>query len=240
MNRTENIKELNLKNLMIRHIKSNNSSLFIKTNFSSIDKIIDGFYSGEVIIIGGRPGMGKTAFSLSLMKNICIDTDYKVPSFFITLELSKEQLFRKLMETYNQNNNDKAPFSYDLQTVDNIKSSPMYILEVTGNNIEVIIEKCKKLINEKGIKVIIIDYIQLINSLSKEDNRDVEITKIMTKLKQLAVNTGVVVIILSQLSKAVDARMSMGGEGPMLCDFRESESFFNIPDKVLCNRSRKY
>jgi replicative DNA helicase len=111
---------------------------------------------------------------------------------------------------------------------------------VTGNNIEVIIEKCKKLINEKGIKVIIIDYIQLINSLSKEDNRDVEITKIMTKLKQLAVNTGVVVIILSQLSKAVDARMSMGGEGPMLCDFRESESFFNIPDKVLCNRSRKY
>ncbi len=233
MNIAENEREQPLNKLITRHIKTNKSKFYLKTNFDSIDKLIDGFFLGELIIIGGRPAMGKTSFLLSLMKNICIDSGYKIPSLFITLELNEQQLFNRLLETYHHNKSEKGRFSYELQTVVNIKNSPMYILNVTGKDVDTIIKKCKKLIYNKGVKLIVIDFVQLITSLSKEGNRDAEITRIMTKLKKLAFKKKVVVIVLSQLSRDVEKRIKTTGKGPMFCDFRESESSFNIPDKVI-------
>jgi len=226
-------KEQNLNKLLTKHIKNNQGKIYIKTNFDSIDKLIDGFYLGELVIIGGRPVMGKTSFSLGLMKNICIDNDFKIPSIFVTSELHKKQLFSRLLETYYQNKHNKSEFAYDIQTLDNIKKSPMYILDGTGDNVITIIKKCKKLIYSSGVKLIIIDYVQLITSMSVENNRDVEITKIMVKLKKMAVKMEVVVIVLSQLSIGVEERMKTNGKGPMLCDFQESESLSTIPDKVI-------
>ena len=235
MNKTKTKKEQSLKKIMSKYIKTNKSKIYIKTYFDTVDKLINGFYLGELVIIGGRPAMGKTTFGLNLIKNISIGSDYKVPSLFITLELNEQQLFRRLLKTYNLNKANKAQFSYELQTVDNtaMKNSQIYIADALGTNVVAIIKRCKKLIYSKGVKVVIIDFVQLIKSISEQENRDIEIAKIMVKLKKMAVKMEVVVIVTSQLSKELDVRVKTKGTGPLLCDFPDSESLSSIPDKVI-------
>ena len=219
--------------------KSLNPSLAgLMSGFYELDSFTQGFQKSDLIIIAGRPSMGKTALALNVGLNII--KKLSLPVLFFSLEMSKEQLIYRLITTETSISNMrlktgnlyKEDWTKLNETIKNFSTLPFFIDDTPDPTIQDIKMKIKKVIFEQNqIGLVIIDYLQLMqNSKFKTENRSQELSQITRSLKNLAREFQVPIIALSQLSRSVENRTN---KKPILSDLRESGSIEQDADVVL-------
>lgn len=206
--------------------KKKNSDFGFLTSFKDFDSIVQGFQKSDLIIIAGRPSMGKTAFSLNIGKNIV--EKYDIPLVIFTLEMSRQQiLYRFISSESKVNSNRLKSGKMSLQevntlakTMEKISKMPIYIDDTPILSLLDIRTKLLKIFNEKTPNgIVIIDYLQLMTLNMKLENRVQEISYITRNLKLMAKEFNIPILLLSQLSRNVESRVN---KRPMLSDLRES------------------
>lgn len=222
----------------IEELRLNSSKLSgVGTGFTDLDRITNGFQKSDLIIIAARPGMGKTAFVMSLARNAAVDM--QVPVAVFSLEMSSVQLVMRLISSESEIPGDKLRTGklqeHEWMQVHRkttaLSNAPIYIDDTPGLTTFDLRAKCRRMKSAYDIGLIIIDYLQLMSGGGKEGNREQEISAISRSLKSLAKELNIPVIALSQLSRAVETR---GGEKkPMLSDLRESGSIEQDADQVM-------
>ena len=209
----------------------------ISYGFTDLDMKTAGLHNSDLILIAARPAMGKTAFALNIAQNVAVHD--KVPVAIFSLEMSKEQLVNRLlcceamidaskMKTGKLEEDDWGKLAQAMST---LSDAPIFIDDTPGQNVMEIRAKCRRLKLEKGLGLIVIDYLQLMQGTSKRgDNRQQEVSEMSRALKILAKELDVPVITLSQLSRAPDARPD---HRPVLSDLRESGAIEQDADIVM-------
>ncbi len=208
----------------------------IPTGFPDLDKMTAGLQRGDLIILAGRPGMGKTALALDIVRNACKLS--KVGAAIFSLEMSKEQLSARLLCAEAKVNFQKfrtgnlEPFEWQkiIQAANTLSQLPIYIDDTLGVNILEVKAKARKLLKEIPLGLIVIDYLQLMKSLEKKERREQEISEISAGLKALAKELNVPVLALSQLNRKVEERPD---KRPQLADLRESGALEQDADVIL-------
>ncbi len=211
----------------------------VPTGFTELDRLTSGWQSSDLIILAARPGMGKTAFTLSLAKNAAMD--YQRPVALFSLEMSSIQLVQRLISMEAEissrklrNGQLEAHEWQQLHTaVEKLSTVPIYIDDTPAINSFELRAKCRRLKMQHDIQLVVIDYLQLMSGnidSKRSGTREQEISSISRALKGMAKELNVPVIALSQLSRAVETR---GGEKrPMLSDLRESGAIEQDADIV--------
>ena len=210
----------------------------VPTGFKDLDKLTSGWQNSDLIIIAARPGMGKTAFTLSLARNAALAG--KGVAIF-SLEMANTQLVQRLIAMDASINSHKlrngqlteTEWQSLNQSVDNMAETPIYIDDTPAINIFELRAKCRRLKQNHDIGLIVIDYLQLMTAApnQKKGNREQEISSISRALKGLAKELSVPVIALSQLSRSVETRG--GSKRPVLSDLRESGAIEQDADLSL-------
>ena len=209
----------------------------IPSGFNKIDKLTAGWQQSDLVIIAARPGMGKTALALSMASNIAIEN--KIPLAFFSLEMSSIQLITRLIssETGLDSNKlrtgklEKHEWEQLNIRVKNLEKAPLFIDDTPSLSIFDLRAKARRLVSQKDVKIIIVDYLQLMTAGGnmKIGNREQEISTISRNLKALAKELNIPVIALSQLSRLVEGRTS---KRPLLSDLRESGAIEQDADIV--------
>ena len=208
----------------------------IPTNFYELDAILNGLQKSDLIILAARPAMGKTAFALNIAQNVALKAN--IPVAIFSLEMSKEQLMQRMLcseaEIDSQRVKTGNMQSKDWEKLANAMNAfaqaPIYIDDTSGCTITDIRAKCRRLkMEEKNLGLVLIDYLQLMESSSREDRMQ-QISAISRGLKILARELDVPVLALSQLSRAVESRTD---KRPMLSDLRESGAIEQDADIVM-------
>ena len=217
----------------------------LASGFYDLDSLTQGFQKSDLIILAGRPSMGKTAFVLNISENIL--KKYNVPILFFSLEMSKEQLIYRLLSNETGISQSRLKIGnlykedwHELKkSIQNYSRLPFFIDDQVNLTTQDIRSKIKQILFEQNkIGLIVIDYLQLLlNSKSKSENRVQEISQITRALKNLAKEFQIPVIALSQLSRNVESRIN---KRPVLSDLRESGSIEQDADLVLMLYREKY
>ncbi|WP_292901274.1 replicative DNA helicase [Nonlabens sp.] len=210
----------------------------IPSGFTDLDRLTSGWQPSDLIIIAARPGMGKTAFTLSMARNIAVGNN--IPVAFFSLEMSSVQLITRLISSETGLSSEKLrtgklePHEWEQLNVKvkDLEQAPIFIDDTPSLSIFDLRAKCRRLASQYGIKLIMIDYLQLMTAQTgnKGGNREQEISTISRNLKALAKELSVPVIALSQLSRAVESRG--GSKRPLLSDLRESGAIEQDADIV--------
>ncbi|MBQ6992663.1 MAG: replicative DNA helicase [Clostridia bacterium] len=209
----------------------------VPTGFSDLDYKTAGLHNSDLVLVAARPAMGKSAFALNIATNAAVKS--KVPVAIFNLEMSKSQLVSRILCSEAMVDSNKVRTG-KIEEDDWVKlatalgplsEAPIYIDDTPGITVAEIRAKCRKLKIEKGIGLIVIDYLQLIQGNSKRNSsREQEISEISRSLKILAKELDVPVIALSQLSRAAEQRAD---HRPMLSDLRESGAIEQDADIVM-------
>jgi replicative DNA helicase len=217
----------------------------LASGFYDLDSLTQGFQKSDLIILAGRPSMGKTAFVLNISENIL--KKYNIPILFFSLEMSKEQLIYRLLSNETGisqtrlkiGNLYKEDWHELKQSIQNYSRLPFFIDDQVNLTTQDIRSKIKQILFEQNkIGLIVIDYLQLLlNSKLKSENRVQELSQITRALKNLAKEFQIPVIALSQLSRNVENRIN---KRPVLSDLRESGSIEQDADLVLMLYREKY
>ena len=223
--------------------KKSEDVIGLKTGLRDFDKKIGGLHKSDLIIIAGRPSMGKTAFATNIASNISKEFENnknKKNVLFFSLEMSSEQLATRLLgelseissENIRTGNLSKKDFSKILSSSDDLKKLNLFIDDTPALNIASIRTRARRLKRKFGLDLIILDYLQLVNGESKKmnDNRVQEISEITRGLKAIAKELDLPVIALSQLSRKVEDREE---KRPQLADLRESGAIEQDADLVV-------
>ena len=182
----------------------------IPTGYSGLDNMTSGWQNSDLIIIAGRPAMGKTAFALSLAKNIAIDAE--IPVAFFSLEMSNVQLMNRMLSNVCEVSGkkimngqlDDGEWKRLDRNVRRLQGKPMYVDDTPGMSIFELRTKARRLVREKGVRIIMIDYLQLMNANgAKFGSRQEEVSTISRSLKGLAKELNIPIIALSQLNRTV-------------------------------------
>ncbi|WP_185882322.1 replicative DNA helicase [Blattabacterium cuenoti] len=240
----ENTRSLIIKAInKIKKIGNNKTGLSgISSGFYHLDKITSGFQNSDLIILASRPGMGKTTFMLSIIRNIILDQHIPVAVF--SLEMSSIQLILRLIssetgissEKLKQSNLSDLDWKYLFYKTKKLKESSLLIDDTPSLSLFNFRAKCRHLISKHGIKLVCLDYMQLMGIHDNSSsfiirNREQEISIISRSLKSIAKELDIPIIALSQLSRAVEMRS--GRKRPILSDLRESGSIEQDADLVL-------
>ena len=204
-----------------------------RTGFTLLDSITSGLNKSDLIIIAARPGMGKTSFAMNIATNVARRAEKEVVTF--NLEMSKEQIATRILSTealVESNTLRNGRISGDdwvklATSAGYLSTLPLYIDDTASMTVQKMKAKLRR---TKNLGLVIIDYLQLMESTSKSDNRVTVISEITRQLKVMAKELNVPVILLSQLSRAVESRTD---KRPMLSDLRESGSIEQDADIVL-------
>lgn len=207
----------------------------VDTGYTDLNKITGGFQNSDLIILGARPAMGKTALVLSMASKIA---KRNIPVGIFSLEMSKTQLGKRLIsgmscinsQKINTGRLDQKEWERVLQASDILSKRPIYIEDSAEMNIMQLRSKARQLKRQKDVKIIIIDYLQLLSSERKRDSKIQEVSDISRQLKILAKELNIPVIALAQLSRGVEAR---DNKRPILSDLRESGSIEQDADIVM-------
>ncbi|WP_239500194.1 replicative DNA helicase [Desulfurobacterium thermolithotrophum] len=197
----------------------------LPSGYTELDRMTSGFHDSDLIILAARPSMGKTAFALSIAYNIAVK-EGKTVAFF-SLEMSKEQIVTRLISQdsgvplHKIRSGFLFPQEIDkiLESADRIREAPIYIDDTPGITILEMRAKSRRLQSEKGLDLIIVDYLQLMRGIRRTESRQQEVSEISRSLKALAKELNVPLIALSQLSRQVEHRSD---KRPQLSDLRES------------------
>ena len=210
----------------------------VPSGFSALDRLTSGWQKSELVVIAARPGMGKTAFVVSAMRNASVD--FNTPVAIFSLEMSSTQLMLRLISAEAEIDSDKLrkgtleghEWQQLHHRIDKLSKAPIYIDDTPALSVLELRAKCRRLKAHHDIQLIIIDYLQLMSGETggKNGNREQEIAMISRSLKNLAKELNVPVIALSQLSRAVETRG--GDKRPQLSDLRESGSIEQDADMV--------
>lgn len=211
----------------------------IPSGFTDLDRVTSGWQNSDLIIIAARPGMGKTSFVLSLARNAAVD--YSDPVAIFSLEMSSVQLVKRMISGETEIHAEKLkngklePYEWEqLNTkIKGLDDAPIFIDDTPALNIFELRAKCRRLKAQHGIKLIILDYLQLMGTAGdgRNRNREQEISNISRSLKSIAKELEVPVIAISQLSRAPETRG--GNKRPMLSDLRESGAIEQDADMVI-------
>ncbi len=208
----------------------------IPTGFSELDRMTAGFQRNDLIIVAARPSVGKTAFALNIAQNVATKTDENVAIF--SLEMGAEQLVMRMLcaegniDAQNLRTGSLTDEDWRKLTMamGSLSNSGIYIDDTPGIRVSEIRSKCRRLKQESGLGMILIDYLQLIQGSGRsKENRQQEVSEISRSLKALARELEVPVIALSQLSRGVEQRQD---KRPMMSDIRESGSIEQDADIV--------
>lgn len=208
----------------------------LRTGFSEFDRITSGLHENELIILAARPGMGKTAFALNLAVNAANLNGATVALF--NMEMGAEQLATRMLSSVGQIDNNKLrsgnlehnDWKRVNEAISRLADTNIFMDDTPGMTIGEIRAKCRRLASsEKGLGIIIIDYLQLITGSTKGTNRQQEIAEISRSLKTMAMELNVPVVALAQLSRSVEQR---DDKRPILSDLRESGSIEQDADIV--------
>ncbi|MEP5713378.1 MAG: replicative DNA helicase, partial [Marinobacter sp.] len=210
----------------------------IPSGFDKLDKLTSGWQPSDLIIVAARPGMGKTALTLSMARNMAVNSN--MPVAFFSLEMSSVQLITRLIssetglssEKLRTGKLEKHEWEQLNVKVKSLEKAPLFIDDTPSLSIFDLRAKARRLASQHGIKMIMIDYLQLMTAggSQKGGNREQEISTISRNLKALAKELNVPVIALSQLSRAVETRG--GSKRPVLSDLRESGAIEQDADIV--------
>lgn len=212
----------------------------VPTGYTKLDEKTSGWQNSDLVIIAGRPAMGKTSFALSLAKNIAVD--YQIPIAFFSLEMSNVQLVNRLISNVCSISGSKmlnGQLSHDEwerldKDIRKLQGSPIYIDDTPGLSIFELRTKARRLVREKGVKIIMIDYLQLMNANGMRfGSRQEEVAKISQSLKGLAKELDIPILALSQLNRTVEGREGVEGKRPQLSDLRESGAIEQDADMVM-------
>jgi replicative DNA helicase len=210
----------------------------VPSGFTALDRITQGWQKSDLIILASRPGMGKTAFALSMARNIAVDFHKAVAVF--SLEMSSVQLVTRLISAESSlpaeklRKGDLADYEWEqLNTkISRLIDAPIFIDDTPALSIFELRAKCRRLKAQHNVEMIFIDYLQLMTgNYDRQGNREQEISNISRSLKSLAKELDVPVLALSQLSRAVETRG--GSKKPILSDLRESGAIEQDADLVL-------
>ena len=209
----------------------------LASGYRELDKLTSGWQNSDLIIIAARPAMGKTAFVLSMAKNMAIDFDTPIAIF--SLEMSNLQLVNRLISNVCEIDGGKiksgqlSPLEWQqtLARLNRLYGAPLYIDDTPSLSVFELRTKARRLVREKQIRIIIIDYLQLMNASGmKYGSREQEVSMISRSLKQLAKELNIPIIALSQLNRSVESRSD--NKRPQLSDLRESGAIEQDADMV--------
>lgn len=214
----------------------------LETGFHELDKLTSGWQNSDLIIIAARPAMGKTAFVLSMAKNMAVN--YNSPTAIFSLEMSNLQLVNRLVSNVCELPSEKiksgqlSPMEWDqlMARIKHLYGAPLYIDDTPSLSVFELRTKARRLVREHNVKIIIIDYLQLMNASGmKFGSREQEVSMISRSLKQLAKELNIPIIALSQLNRSVESRGGDGKDGkrPQLSDLRESGAIEQDAD-IVC------
>lgn len=225
-----------LKNACMALVDETDSTV-IPSGFIDLDEKITGFRPGLLTIIAARPAMGKTALGLNIMQNVAFNQN--LPVAFFSLEMTAEELVNRTlscMSSVNGNAIRQKKLNDDewnriLNSAEVYKTAQIVIDETPAIDISTLKERAKRIKRQYGIRMLIVDYLQLMHSSSKRaQNREQEVSDISRGLKEIAKSLHISVIALAQLNRAVDARTV---KQPVLSDLRESGSIEQDADCVM-------
>ena len=212
----------------------------ISTGFYKLDDITFGLQNSDLVIIAGRPAMGKTAFALSLAKNIA--ADQKIPMAFFSLEMSDVQLANRLISNacgidskkLQSGQLDRLEWDRLDKHLGILTDAPLYIDDTEALSVMDLRTKARRLKQEHDIRLIMIDYLQLMTANGmRYNNRQEEVSLISRSLKGLAKELNIPVLALSQLNRGVESREGVEGKRPQLSDLRESGAIEQDADMVV-------
>jgi replicative DNA helicase len=208
----------------------------VSTGFVDLDRITGGFQKSDMIVLAARPGMGKTAFVLTMARNITVE--YNTPVAVFSLEMSAVQLVQRLISAETEISSDKfrkgtlQPHEYTQlhERIGRLSEAPLYIDDTPALSVFELRAKCRRLKSTAGIEMVIIDYLQLMTAGNSNGNREQEISTISRSIKSIAKELDIPIIALSQLSRMVETRG--GDKRPILSDLRESGAIEQDADMV--------
>ncbi len=208
----------------------------VASGFDKLDNLTSGFQKSDLIILAARPSMGKTAFALNITRNVAVANN--VPVAFFSLEMSKEQLSMRLLTSEARVNAfhlrsghiSKEQWNKITDAASILDTVPIYIDDSAGLTVMDIRAKARRMKKDKGVGLIVIDYLQLMRPTRPGERRDLEISEISRSLKGLAKELDVPIIVLSQLNRAPEQSHD---KRPMLSHLRESGSLEQDADVVL-------
>jgi len=221
----------------IQEIGNSEGMSGLETGFTKLDALTSGWQPSDLVIIAARPGMGKTAFVISMAKNMAIDFNHGVAVF--SLEMSSVQLITRMISSETGLTSEKLrkgnlePHEWEQLNVKvkKLSDAPIFIDDTPSLSVFDLRAKARRLVSQHNVKIIVIDYLQLMTAGGKAGgNREQEISMISRNLKALAKELEVPVIALSQLSRAVETRG--GSKRPLLSDLRESGAIEQDADIV--------
>ena len=209
----------------------------VPTGFDDLDKLTSGLQPSDLVIIAGRPSMGKTAFCLNLVEHAALHPEKPTPSAIFSLEMSKEQLVQRLLCSVARIDANRvrtgrlahSEFPDLINAAGLISEAPIYIDDTPAISVLELRAKARRLKKDKNIGLIVVDYLQLMQGNNAE-NRQQEISEISRSLKALAKELAVPVIALSQLNRSLESRTD---KRPMLADLRESGAIEQDADVIL-------
>ncbi|MBS1977017.1 MAG: replicative DNA helicase [Bacteroidetes bacterium] len=232
-----------MKSLMFRAVKElqerknhKDGLTGVPSGFTRLDRVLSGWQKSDLVIIAARPGMGKTAFVVSALRNAAVDFNFPVAIF--SLEMASLQLVNRLISAEAELESEKikrgnlAEFEWQqlVHKTNRLSAAPIFIDDTPALSILELRAKCRRLKAEHNIQLIVIDYLQLMKG-DTMGNREQEIASISRALKGIAKELDVPVIALSQLSRGVETRG--GDKRPQLSDLRESGSIEQDADIVM-------
>ena len=210
----------------------------LPSGYHDLDKITSGWQNTDLVIIAARPAMGKTAFVLSMVKNMAVD--YNIPVGMFSLEMSNLQLVNRLLQNVCEITGEKVK-SGRLSTeewtqlttrITRLQGAPIFVDDTPGLSVFELRTKARRLVREHGVKIIMIDYLQLMTAAGMQfGSREQEVSTISRSLKGLAKELNIPIIALSQLNRGVETRQGEG-KRPQLADLRESGAIEQDADMV--------
>lgn len=223
-------------NLISESAKNKSGLLGIPTGFKQLDQMLSGFQGSQLIVIAGRPGVGKTSIALNIVQNAAIKSGVTIAMF--SLEMSKQQLALRMMcsealvdsEKIRHGNVSDEDFDRLSIAVKSLAGAPIYIDDSPTITIMEMLAKARRLKQEKGLGLVVIDYLQLMTGGNRRENRQQEVSGMTRSLKIMAKEIDVPIVLLSQLSREVEKRES---KRPQLSDLRESGSIEQDADVVI-------
>ena len=211
----------------------------VASGFTSLDRITLGWQPSDFIIVAGRPSMGKTAFVLTMARNMAVEREY--PVAFFSLEMSSIQLVKRLMVSETGLESDKIRGGRKMeqwewaqlnQRINLLSNAPFYIDDTPSLSIYEFRSKARRLVSVMGVKIVVIDYLQLMTGPPElRGMREQEVSAISRSLKAIAKELNVPIIALSQMNRSVETRG--GNKRPQLSDLRESGAIEQDADLVL-------
>lgn len=208
----------------------------VPSGFSKLDQMTSGWQKSDMIVLAARPGMGKTAFVLSMARNVAVQ--FKKPVAVFSLEMSSVQLVNRLISSESEINASKLrkgdladhEFAQLHSRIKNLSEAPIFIDDTPALSVFELRAKARRLKAQHDIQLIVIDYLQLMTVGESKGNREQEISTISRSIKQIAKELNVPIIALSQLSRSVEMRG--GDKKPQLSDLRESGAIEQDADIV--------